>query len=430
MSRFNRLRVFFLSCCCLVADVCADQDLPDPLSLNQAMQFAADLSYPAFVNAQAEIEQAQAELSLARAPESLQAELMLRAAIIEPSPFSLDQDSDDHLARLSLSRQLYDFGRSELKISSANDKLASSRENLDYLKGVRQIEIARQFFNVILSDLRYAWDNEAMAIAYVNFDKAQENHALNQVSDVALLEAENNYQQVRYRRYASESEQRASRALLAEILNRPGSLPSNLQNPDLQYHVRELLGYEQLVESAMKNNGRLKQLSTQVESANKMMLAARRQQRPRLDARLEVSEYSRDAGSNDDWRASLNLTIPLLENEAMKSEVSRYRSQWLRLRAMLLEEQSRVRQRALQLWQKITLLKTRREQIRITENYRELDLDRSRALYEMEATTNLGEAMVAISEVRFRRAENDFQLALAWMELNLLLGQTVYDESQ
>jgi len=144
---------------------------------------------------------------------------------------------------------------------------------------------------------------------------------------------------------------------------------------------------------------------------------------------VEVSEYSRQASSNDDWRASLNLTIPLLENEAMKSEVARYRSQWLKLRAMLLEEQTRVRYRILKLWQNIGLLKTRREQMQVKQDYRELTLDRSRALYEMEATTDLGDAMVAISEVRYRQAETDFKLALAWMELNLLLGHDVYDES-
>jgi outer membrane protein TolC len=425
----NRALIFFLSCCCLVADVYAEQEIPDPLSLDQAIRYADDLSYASFVNAQAEIEQAQAELSRARSPESLQAELMLQAAVIEPSPFALDQDKGDHLARLSLRRQLYDFGRSDLQITSASDNLASSRENLDYLKGVRQIEIARQFFNVILSDLKYAWDNEAMAIAYVNYDKAQENHALNRISDVALLEAENDYQQIRYQRYISENEQRASRALLAEILNQPGSLPSSLKKPELQYHTRELPGYEQLLQQAMQNNVRLKQLSTRVESAHKMMQAARQQQRPTLDAQVEVSEYARDAGSYDDWRASVNLRIPLLETEAMKSEASRYRSQWLKQRAMLLEEQSRVRQRVLRLWQNISLLKTRREQVQISQDFRELALDRSRALYEMEATTNLGDAMVAISEVRFRQAETDFQLALAWMELNLLLGQTVYDES-
>jgi outer membrane protein TolC len=425
----GRFFLFLLTCQCLITDVSAQQGLPDPLSLDQAMGFASDMNHASLMSAQAIIEQAESELSAARSPSSLQAELILEAAYIEPSSFSLDQDHDDNTARLRVHRQLYDFGQSDLKISSASEQLASSKQHLDYLKGLRQIDIARHFFQVILADLKYAWDNEAMAVAYVNYDRAQDNHALNRISDVALLAAENAYQDIRYQRYISEAGQRSSRALLAEVLNKPGNLPANLQIPRLQYHQREVPDYESLLAQAMQNNGQLQRLDSRVESTHKMMQAARQQLRPKLNAAVEVSEYSRIASSNDDWRASLNLTIPLLETEAMKSDVARYRSQWLEQRAMLQEEQARVRQRVLKLWQNINLLKTRREQMQVKQDFRELSLDRSRALYEMEFTTDLGDAMVAISEVRFKQAETDFQLALAWMELNLLLGHSVYDES-
>jgi len=425
----GRFFILLLSCQCLITDAVAQQALPDPLTLEQAMGFAGDMSYASLVDAQAVIEQAESELSAARAPGSLQAELELQAAYIEPSPFAPDQDHDDNTARLRVHRQLYDFGQSELKISSASEELASSKQHLDYLKALRRIDIARHFFAVILADLKYAWDNEAMAVAYVTYDKAKDNYELKRISDVELLAVQNSYEDVRYQRYQSESEQRASRALLAEVLNRPGNLPTNLQRPKLHYDQRELPDYESLLQQAMQNNPQLQRLDSQVESAHKMMQAARQQIRPKLSAAVEVSEYSRQASSNDDWRASLNLTIPLLENEAMKSDVARYRSQWLKLRAMLLEEQTRVRYRILKLWQNIGLLKTRREQMQVKQDYRELSLDRSRALYEMEATTDLGDAMVAISEVRYRQAETDFKLALAWMELNLLLGHDVYDKS-
>jgi len=92
----------------------------------------------------------------------------------------------------------------------------------------------------------------------------------------------------------------------------------------------------------------------------------------------------------------------------------------LKQRALLLDEQSRIRQRVLELWQNLRLLKTRREQMQLALNYRELSLDRNRALYEMEVATNLGDAMTAISEVRYQQAKTDFELALAWMELQLL----------
>lgn len=421
--------VFLLFCQSLISQAYADEALPDPLTLDYAMARAGDMDFHAMIAAQADIERAQADLLSAKAAGSLNADLILRAAYIEPSPFSLDQHHDDHLARLSVRKQLYDFGRTDLNVSSASEQLASTRAYMIYLTGLRQLDIARQFFDVILADLKYAWDNEAMAIAYVNFDKAQERHALNRLSDVALLEAENTYQAVRYQRILSENEQRSSRALLAEIMNLPGSLPSRLEHPFLEYTDQVVPEYDKLLSDAMQQNPQLQHLNALAESAYQRMQAARYQQRPRLNAELEVSEYSRDSGSNDDWRASLNLVIPLLENDAMKSEVSIQRSSWLRHRAALEQARSQIRQRVLTLWQAIHRLKARREQVRVMRNYRELALDKSRALYEMEATTDLGDSMVAISEVRYRQAQADFQLALAWMELKLLLGQNVYEKS-
>jgi len=43
-------------------------------------------------------------------------------------------------------------------------------------------------------------------------------------------------------------------------------------------------------------------------------------------------------------------------------------------------------------------------------------------MYEMELKTDLGNAMVAVSEIRYLQAKTEFELALAWMELELVLG--------
>ena len=59
-------------------------------------------------------------------------------------------------------------------------------------------------------------------------------------------------------------------------------------------------------------------------------------------------------------------------------------------------------------------------------NYRELYLDQRRALYEMEAEANLGDAMVRISEAQRYMAETQFKTAMAWARLDALLGKTVY----
>ncbi|MEN8128730.1 MAG: hypothetical protein ABFS45_00765, partial [Pseudomonadota bacterium] len=66
-----------------------------------------------------------------------------------------------------------------------------------------RLEIMRLFFDVILADLEYTRDNEAMAIAFVEADRAGDQNELGQVSDVDLLAKEDAYQARRIKRLVS-----------------------------------------------------------------------------------------------------------------------------------------------------------------------------------------------------------------------------------
>jgi hypothetical protein len=59
-------------------------------------------------------------------------------------------------------------------------------------------------------------------------------------------------------------------------------------------------------------------------------------------------------------------------------------------------------------------------------DYRDLYLDRSRALYEMEVKTDLGDSMVEVSEARLKFAKVKFNTALTWARLDALIGNEVY----
>lgn len=56
-------------------------------------------------------------------------------------------------------------------------------------------------------------------------------------------------------------------------------------------------------------------------------------------------------------------------------------------------------------------------------DYRELYLDRSRALYEMEVKADLGDAMVRVSEAERNLRKIQFDITLGWARLETLVGQ-------
>jgi len=398
--------------------------LPDPLSLQQAIDMAEDAQYYQIIEAQASMVAAQSEVENAESSLGFKAQLEVEAAYIEPSRIALDQSANDSRISLHMIKPIYNFGSSAENILAAQTEQQAIQNHMPYIIGQRKIDIARQFFEVILSDLKHAWDNESMASAFVRFEAARDRHALSQISDVDLLESENTYIGILHERQLSEINQRHSRAILAELLNRPEELPANLLKPRLNFSKQDLPDYPILLKQIMLNNPQLKLVEKQLEAASQRISAAGKQFGPQLNAEIEISEYARITGSNDAWRAQLNLVVPLYENSSIKKDVSKARAGWLRQQSVLLNIKIELRKQVLALWQSINLLSQRRKQLQTSQEFRELRLDKSRALYEMEVKTNLGSSMVAISEIQYKQAKNDFELALAKMQLRLLAGET------
>lgn len=420
-------RLIAIACCLPFSVMGAEQApaMPEPLSLQQAMEYAEDPQHFQLLLAQADLTRAQQLRQFAESEMGFRAQLELEAAYIEPSSVALDQTHNDSSATLRLTKPLYDFSGSYDRVDAATLEQDALQENINTIILQRKIDIARRFFEVILSDLKYAWDNEAMAIAYVRFEADKDRYTLSQLSELERLQAENRYLDTLHQRSLSETLQRHTRTQLAETMNQPGQLPSNLTRPALEWLNRPLPDFAEVLGRVLAANPQVRLSTKQLEAAEQRLEASNRQLYPRLDAELSMSEYARELGSSDEWRAELRMVVPLYENSYMKSEVSKARVQWLQQRAQLQRTRSEVREQALQLWQSIDLLSKRRKQLETTMSLREIELDKNRALYEMEVRTDLGNAMVAISEVRYRQARNEFELALAWMQLRLLMGESL-----
>ena len=399
------------------------QPLPDPLTLELALSLAQD-SHPAVMQAQAERDFARSTLDASQAQDGLNVYAEGRLRWIEPPSTSPDQSHDDHKLSLVARKNLYDFGRSSARQRSAEAELRNRELRYLNLYAQRRIEIMQRFFDVLLSDLEFARDDEAMAVAFVTLDRLRQRHELGQVSDIELSQQEASYQQSRRQRSRSEARQRATREMLAIVLNRPGQPPSNLQAPELDAVTRPIPEYGELLEKAQRNNPQLRALREQVVSSEERMKMARAGGLPTLIGEVEASAYSRDIGSNDPFRVGVVLTVPLYTSGAVDASVGQEQAKLYRAQAELRAVDDDIRQSVLLLWQELELLRIQSEEVKAQMAYRELYLDRSRANYEMEVSTDLGDAMVLLSEAQLAQARVQFQTALAWERLNGITGDT------
>ena len=429
MKCLAALPVMFASQTIAAQEVVRGQPLPDPLSLETALSLAQD-AHPAVMQAEAERDLARFSLDANEAQDGLNVYLEGRARWIDPPDISIDQTHDDHKLSLIARKNLYDFGRSGARQRSAEAELQHRELRYLNLYSQRRIEIMQRYFDVLLADMEFARDDEAMAVAYVTLDKLRQRHEMGQVSDIDLLQQEASYQQTRRQRSRSEAHQRSTRELLAMVLNRPGQPPSNLESPEFDNLLRPIPEYSELLEQAQQNNPLLRALREQVTASDERVNLARAGGRPTLIGEAEASRYSRELASNDPFRIGVVLTVPLYTSGTVDASIGQEQAKLYRAQAELRAAEDEIRQSVLLLWQELQQLRIQSEEADAQMAYRELYLDRSRANYEMEVSTDLGDAMVLLSEAQLAQAQVKFQMALAWERLSAITGDTAVNLSR
>ena len=395
--------------------------LPQPLTLEFALSLA-DAPHPRLEASRAALALARAEAAEAAATDDATAVLSGVLAWAEEDNFGEDED---HEVGLAVRKRLYDFGYTASRREAAEALVRGSESSLVDRRQQRRIAILEAYFDVILADLAYARDNEAMALGYVRYDRLRDRHELDQVSDLELFEAEATYQELRRAVMRSGAAQRSTREALAAALNRPGQPPSDVARPPrLPGNERPLPEVDALQARAMAHNPRLEALRAELEGAARRIAAARASDGPVVRGELDAGTQSRNLGSGaNDWRAGIVLDIPLYQGGRTDARIARAQAGYERVKAALARQHMAVRRAVVDLWLELDVLRREREVNAVRRDFTELNLDRSRTLYQMEAISDLGDSMVMTSEVRLAIARTDFETALAWARLDALTGE-------
>lgn len=397
------------------------EPLPSPLTLEQALSLA-DQAHPAHDLAAANLELAIAERAEVKAGDDFELGLTAALSAVDPSPSAEDQSRNDSWARLGLSKLLYDSGRTDRALGAADAKLKSRHSRLLDVRQQRQLEVMARFFDVLLADLEYARNNEAMSIAYVSMDRARQRNELGQFSDIDLLELENRYQQSRRQLQGSQNKQRITRSLLAVSLNRPDDLPAELAKPKdaPAYQTEEI---DPLIRQVLDGNPGLQALRAEVESVEQALWAAETEDNPLIRGELAVAAYNRDLGGRNPLTASIVVEVPLFTGSRVDAKKAVQRARLREQRAKLAAYELDLRQQILEYWLEQQRLQIRKQELIVTGDFRDLYLERSRALYDLEVSTDLGDAMVQIADLHLQQAENEFQLRLINAKLTALAGK-------
>lgn len=393
--------------------------LPNPLTLQQALALT-DESHPDLALARAQIDDAQAQLYHAQSFSGLRSYLDINAETKKLT--TTGEFENDSNAILTISKPIFDFGRTQA-LEDSKSALINSREHLLLDAKLRhQLEITRLFYNVILADMRYRVDNEEMVQRFLKFDKKRERHSLGMISEVELSKAENYYREAIIQRTISETDQHSSRLLLAIALNRPDDLPAELVKPDTPESTKAIPDGSELFTAIFQSNETILALKQEVQSAHSQLKAERARAYPTISAEFQLADYERDFSTRGDITATLNFHFPIYQGKEKKAEITRAAAALASKTAQLQKAKQNLLKTVTGLTKKLTILKTQRTTALQRIEFRDLSLEHRRAEYELELQTNMSEAQARITEALWFKQKTDFDISLTWANIDMLFG--------
>jgi len=399
--------------------------LPEPLTLEYLLSDEYLIHSPQILLQNARLKQAQSLILTNQISTDWQANIEGRLGWRE-----FAQESQNHnLLALHLGKVLYDFDQTDLLVLSAQQRLDAEKTLSEAVDNQQRFAIMQGFFNVLLADFQFRIDDEAMAIEYVGFDKVKDRNAIGQLSDVDLLAAESSYQKALVNRMRSESRQLQSRVELVNVLHQPNSRPGEFTFPSLKRFVKrslEDLSLEDLQAQVLQENPKLQAISQQLDSQKSNLESALSQGKPtvRADAWAgQLSSYPEIREGN--WRAEISVNIPLYDGGSQAAAVATSQANLAMTEAEYQQLSQSLRAEVTELYFQIKLLQAEKKQHYAFGDYADLYLDYSRALYENEAATDLGDAMVRLSQANYDLVAWQFKQALLWSQIDYLMGKKV-----
>ena len=272
------------------------------------------------------------------------------------------------------------------------------------------------------ADNRFLAENEALAIGFIRYDNAQQDFELGLVAEIDVLRLQTEYEKIRQARYRAEQQQRLSRARLAATMGYPDALPSDLVVPavDLQRDIPE--DVDALVTRALQHSLDARASAAHTRAAQAAIGIAEAEDNGSIGLELEVSRYSRETSTRDDWRAGIYFDIPLYSSAA-PARVDRAAAGYREALARQSTASTHLRLEILELWQELQHLRLSIEGLEIEREYRDRYLDRSRAEYELEFKSDLGDSMIEFSRTNAERLRAIYAFELAWRRLARLVGE-------
>lgn len=213
---------------------------------------------------------------------------------------------------------------------------------------MQRLDIMQRFFDVVLADSSAVRDNENQAVYYIPLDRTRTRMELKEFSELDVAELDAEYQVVRQQTAASTASQRLTRSLLAQAINNPQKLPNELNPPDIGAFPTDMPTVDELVAASLQNNQWLDERRDDASADERAVLEMElRQHILELLLRLDIFKVATERNQAETlWRDYYLERSRTLYEQEVKSDIGD---------AMTQQSKVRLQKQQIQFCQALTL---------------------------------------------------------------------------
>ena len=331
---------------------------------------------------------------------------------------------NDSNAFLHLTKVLYDENN-EIAIDSKQSSVQDQEFLFKLFQQQHDIKVMDAFYNVILADLKHETILQLLAHAAVRGNRTQEAFDINEASEEELLAKQAKTQIEAVKWVESESNQIITRAKLASLLNLPyEKRPDVLKRPRYKDIVeKDLEDFGIWNDKVKKNNPTLKNLERQLSDLNSQYSLENSNHEITITSTARIGEQGYQRDKNGELRFGVGLSMPLGDSSSQSSKLSKLRNEINNQKLAIEIHKQNLTNEALELWSKLKTLKRQNNTLKILINSKDLSLELARAEYEMLMKTDIGMAMIEVTDAEWQMAKNEFDFVLTLTKLKQLAGE-------
>ncbi len=253
---------------------------------------------------------------------------------LSPIPLSYDMGIDpsmtvmqdfDVAGRVVVEKILTTFGKIEHRKAAAFIKIEADRQNIKALENEITFQVKQVFYNILKAreSIKVAIEFEKLTHEFENL--AQKHYDAGVVSRYDVLRAGVSIAEAKKNIISANRALDLSKAQLLLFIDQRKDLSFDIESPPPVF-LNEDITLEELQNSALENRSEVKEVDTYIKVANKMLDAARSNNKPDL---LVSGEFGADVNpmlkgilDNYSWNVGISFRIPLFDGGETKAKVA------------------------------------------------------------------------------------------------------------